>query len=142
MLHTKIMYCIHKSMRGAELPRHLPHRYVGRAEIILHSRMGGHCVVPRNGPAYLGTKVVENGPAWRVLDDELEQLHRRIGHASSGFDEEDSEVIRVRGEIPEDGSIPSLYARGPDLLDPRDASGWEDRIAVGVGGSRWARRDC
>ena len=58
--------------------------------------MGGHCVVPRNGPAYLGAKVVENGPAWRVLDDELEQLHHRIGQASSGFDEEDSEVSRVR----------------------------------------------
>jgi hypothetical protein len=63
--------------------------------------MGGHCVVPRNGPAYLGTIVVEDGPAWRVLDDELEQLHRRIGQASSGFDEEDSEVIRVRGEVPD-----------------------------------------
>jgi hypothetical protein len=62
------MYCIHKSMRGAKLPRHLPHRNVGRAEIILHPRMGGHCVVPRNGPAYLGAKVIENGPAWRVLD--------------------------------------------------------------------------
>ena len=132
MLHTKIMYCIHKSMRGAELPRHLPHRNVGRAEIILHPRMGGHCVVPRNGPAYLGAKVVENGPAWRVLDDELEQLHRRIGQASSGFDEEDSEVIRVRGEVPEDGPIPSLFSRGPDLLDPRDASSWEERVAVGV----------
>jgi len=127
------MYRIHKSMRGAELPRHLPHRNVGRAEIILHPRMGGHCVVPRNGPAYLGAKVVENGPAWRVLDDELEQLHRRIGKASSGFDdEEDSEVIRVRGEVPEDGPIPSLFSRGPDLLDPRDASSWEDRVAVGV----------
>jgi hypothetical protein len=84
LLHTKIMYCMHKSMRGAELLRHLPHRNVGRAEIILHPRMGGHCVVPRNCPAYLGAKVVENGPAWRVLDDELEQLHRRIGQASSG----------------------------------------------------------
>ena len=132
MLHTKIMYCIHKSMRGAELLRHLPHRNVGRAEIILHPRMGGHCVVPRNGPAYLGAKVVENGPAWRVLDDELEQLHRRIGQASSGFDEEDSEVIRVRGEIPEDGPIPSYLACGPDLLDPGDASSWEDRVAVGI----------
>ncbi len=119
-------------MRGAELPRYLPHRNVGRAEIILHPRMGGHCVVPHNGPAYPGAKVVENGPAWRVLDDELEQLHRRIGQASSGFDEEDSEVIRVRGEVPEDGPIPSLFSRGPDLLDPRDASSWEDRVAVGA----------
>ena len=126
------MYCINKSMRGAELPRHLPHRNVGRAEIILHPRMGGHCVVPRNGPAYLGAKVVENGPAWRVLDDELEQLHRRIGQASSGFDEEDSEVIRVRGEVPEDGPIPSLFSRGRDLLDPRDAGRREDRVAVGI----------
>ncbi len=119
------MYCIRKSMHGAELPRHLPHRNVGRAEIILHPRMGGHCVVPRNGPAYLVAKVVENGPAWRVLDDELEQLHRRIGQASGGFDEEDSEVIRVHGEVPEDGPIPSL-------LDQRDASSWEERVAVGV----------
>ena len=87
------------------------------------------------GPAYLGAKVVENGPAWRVLDDELEQLHRRIGQASSGFDEEDSEVIRVRGEVPEDGPIPSLFARGPeDLLDSRDAS-------VGrIGGLPWGSR--
>ncbi len=65
--------------------------------------------------------MVENGPAWRVLDDELEQLYRRIGQASGGFDEEDSEVIWVRGEVPEDGPIPSLFSRGPDLLDPRDA---------------------
>jgi hypothetical protein len=52
--------------------------------------MGGHCVVPRNVPAYMGTKVIENGPAWRVLlDDELDQLFRRIGQASGGFHEED-----------------------------------------------------
>ena len=97
--------------------------------------MGGHhCIAPRNGPAYyLGAKVVENGPAcWRVLDDELEQLHHRISQASSGFDEKDSEVIRVRGKVHEDGPIPSLFALGPDLLDPRDASSWEDRVAVGV----------
>jgi hypothetical protein len=120
-------------MRGAELLRHLPHRNVGRAEIILHPRMGGHCVVPRNGPAYLGTIVVEDGPAWRVLDDELDQLHRRIGQASGGFHEEDGKVIRVRGAIPEDGPIPSYLACGPDLLvDPGDASSWEDRVAVGI----------
>jgi hypothetical protein len=41
-------------------------------------------------------------------------------------------VIRVRGEVPEDGPIPSLFPLGPDLLDPRDASGWKDRVAVGV----------
>ncbi len=124
------MYCIHKrSMRGAKLPRQLPHRNVGRAEIILHPRMGGHCVVPRNGPAYLGAKVVENEPAWRVLDDELDQLHRRVGQASDGFHEEDGKVIRV---IPEDGPIPSYLACGPDWLDPGDASSWEDRVAMGI----------
>ncbi len=128
MLHTKIMYCIHKGMHRAKLPRHLPHRNVGRAEIILHPRMGGHCVVPRNGPAYLGAKVVENGPAWRDLDDEVEQLHRRIGQAYSGFEEEDSEVIRVP---PEDGGpIPSLFSRGPDLLD-------QETPAVGRIGLPW-----
>ena len=111
------MYCIHKSMHGAELPRHLPHRNVGRAaEIILHPRVGGHCVVPRNDPAYLGAIMVEDGPAWRVLDDELEQLHRRIGQASGGFHEEDGKVIRVRDEIPEDGPIPSYLACGPDCV--------------------------
>jgi hypothetical protein len=57
-----VLYCIHKSMRGAELPRHLLHRNVGE-EIILHPRMGGHCVVPHNGPACYSAKVVENGPA-------------------------------------------------------------------------------
>ena len=94
------MYCIHKSMHGTELPRRLPHRGVGRAEIVLHPRMGGHCVVPRNGPAYLGTKVVKYGPAWRVLDDdELDQLHRRISKAPDGFHEEDGKVIRVSGKI-------------------------------------------
>ena len=122
------MYCIHKSMRGAELPRRLPHRNVGvGAEIILHPRMGGHCVAPRNGPAYLGTKVVKDGLAWRVLDDELDQLHRRIDQASK-----DGKVIRVSGEIPEDGPIPSYLADDPDLLDPGDASSWEDRVAVGI----------
>jgi hypothetical protein len=54
--------------------RHLPQRNVGRAKIILHPRMGGHCVVPRNGPAYLGTIMVEDGPAWRFLDDVTIQL--------------------------------------------------------------------
>ena len=127
------MYCIHKSMRGAELPRRLPHRDVGRVEIILHPRMGGHCVVPRNGPAYLGTNVVKDGPAWRVLDNELvDQLHRRIRQASRGFHEKDGKVIRVSGEIPEDGPIPSYLVSGPDLLDPGDASSWEDRVAVGI----------
>ncbi len=134
MLHTKVMYCIHKrSMRRAKLPRHLPHRNVGRAEIILHLCMGGHCVVPRNGPAYLGAKVVENEPAWRVLDDELDQLHRRVGQALGGFHEEDGKAIRVSGEIPaEDGPIPSYLASGPDWLDPGDASSWENRVAVGI----------
>ena len=79
------MYCIHKSMRGEELSRRLPHhRNVERAEIILHPRMGGHCVVPHNnGPAYLGTEMVEDGPAGRVFDDELnKQLHGGVGQAS------------------------------------------------------------
>ena len=84
------------------------------------------------------------------LDDDLEQLHRRIGQASSGCfdDEEDSdEVIRVRGEVPENGPIPSLLVHSPDFLDPRDASSWEDRVTVGVEnrsgevGGR-GRRDC
>ena len=30
-------------MCGAELPRRLPHQNMGRAEILLHPRMGGHC---------------------------------------------------------------------------------------------------
>jgi hypothetical protein len=76
--------------------------------------------------------MVKYGPAWRVLDDELEQLRRRIGQASSGFDEKDSEVIWVRGEVREDRPIPSLLVRGPDFLNPRDASSWEDRVTVGV----------
>ena len=41
-------------------------------------------------------------------------------------------MIRVRGEVPEDGPIPSLFSRSPDLLDPRDASSWEDKGAVGI----------
>jgi hypothetical protein len=85
----------------AELTRYLPHRIVGGAEIILQPCMGGYRVVARNGPTDLSTKMVKNGTAWRVLDDELEQLHRRIGQAPSGFDEIDSEVIRVRGEVPD-----------------------------------------
>ena len=94
------------------VPRRLPHRNVGKVEIILHPRMGCHCVVPRNGPVYLGTKGVEDGPAWRVLDDELVQFHRRIGLASGGFHEEDGKAIRVSGRIPEDGPIPSYIASG------------------------------
>ena len=75
-----------------------------------------HCTA--QWPAYLGVKMVENRPAWRVLDDELEQLHRRIGGQASGdFHEEDGKVIRVRGEIPEDGLIPNYLACGPNLLD-------------------------
>ena len=75
----------------------MKHNYIAASPIemwkerrlyLLHSRMGGYCVVLRNGgPAYLGTKVVEDGPTWRVLDDELDQLHRRIGQASGGFHE-------------------------------------------------------
>ena len=76
---------------GAELPHASPtYRNVGRGAeiIILHSRMGGHCVVTHNDPAYLGAEMVEDGPAGgRVfLDDELEQLHGGVGQASSGFD--------------------------------------------------------
>ena len=56
--------------------------------------MGGHCVVPRNDPAYLVTKVVEDGPALRVLNDELDQLHRRFGQASGGFHEEEHDGNR------------------------------------------------
>ena len=41
-------------------------------------------------------------------------------------------MIRVSGEVPEDGPISSLFSRGPDLLDPGDAGSWEDRVAVGV----------
>ncbi len=41
-------------------------------------------------------------------------------------------MIRVRGEVPEDGPIPSLFVRNLDLLDPRDTSSWEERITVGV----------
>jgi hypothetical protein len=126
------MYCIHKSMRGVELPRRLPHRNVERAEIILHPCMGGHCVVPRNDPAYLGTKVVKDGPAWRVLDDEFDQLHRKIGQVSGCFSKKDGKVIRVSGEISEDGPIPSYLVSGPDLLDPEHASSWEDGVAVGI----------
>ena len=64
--------------------------------------MTGHRVVACNDPTDLSTKMVKYGPAWRVLDNELEQLRRRIGQAaSSGFDEEDSEVIRVHGEVSE-----------------------------------------
>ena len=50
--------------------------------------MGGHRIVTRNGPAdLLSTKMVEDGPARRVFDDELKQLYRRIGKATSGIDE-------------------------------------------------------
>ena len=76
------MYCIHKSIRRSELTHYLPHRDVKGAEIILRPRMGGHRVVARNGPTDLSTEMVKYGPAWRVLDDKLEQLYRRIGQAS------------------------------------------------------------
>ena len=92
-------------MHGAELTRFLPHQDVGGADIILHPCKGGHCiVVPPNGPGYLNTKVVEYSPALRVLDDELEELHGRIGQASGGFDEKDGLVIRiVFEEVPRTG---------------------------------------
>ncbi len=41
-------------------------------------------------------------------------------------------MIRVHGEIPEDGPIPSYLVCGPDLLDPGNASSREDRVAVGI----------
>ena len=83
---------------------------------------------------WVGTKKVvdEDGPAWRVLDDELDQLHRRIGQASGGFHEEDGKVIRVCGEIPEDRPLPSYLVCGPDLLDPGDASSLEDWVAMRI----------
>ena len=80
---------------------------MGRAEIILYPRMGGHCVVTRNIPTDLSTKMVENPPALRVFDDEFEKLHRRIGQATGGCDEKDSKVVRVRRKVPENGPIPS-----------------------------------
>ena len=76
--------------------------------------------------------MIKDGPAWRVLDDELDQLHRRIGQASGGFHEKDGKVIWVSGEILKDGPIHSYLVSGPDLLDPGDASSWEDRVAVGI----------
>ena len=85
-------------MRRAELTCHITHRDLGGVEKILTH--GWPCVVAHNGPTDLSTKMVRNDPAWCVLDDdELGQLHRGIGHAFSGFDEEDSEVIRVCGEV-------------------------------------------
>jgi len=45
---------------------------------MLEDRRYTACVVPRNEPSYLGTEMVEDGAAGRVLDDEIEQLHRRI----------------------------------------------------------------
>ena len=80
---------MYKHMHGAELiTRYLLHRDVGGSGIILHPRMGGHRIVTRNGPAeLLTTKMVEDGPARRVFDDELKQLHRRIGKATGGIDE-------------------------------------------------------
>ena len=100
--------------------------------------MGGHCVVTRNGPAYyLGTtEMVEDGPAGgRVFffDDELEQLHGGVRQASSGFDDkEDGQVLWVLCEVSEDRPIPSLFVRGPDLLDPGDARSGLNGDAVRV----------
>ena len=120
------MYCIHKSMHGEKITPPPPPPKCGKSGDNTAPTRGRPLRCTAQWPRLSGCKSVESGPAWRVLDDELEQLDRRIGQASSGFDEEDSEVIRVRGEVPEDGSIPRLFSRGPDLLDPRDASSWED----------------
>ena len=70
---------------------------------MLHPRMGGHCVVTRNGPADLSTEKVQNRAACRVFDDELEQLHGGLRQAAGGFDKEDGKMLRVFGKIPENG---------------------------------------
>jgi hypothetical protein len=60
--------------------------------------MDGHRVrCSAKWPHRSETKIVKYGRAWRVLDNDLEQLHRRIGQASSGFDdEEDSDEVMIR----------------------------------------------
>ena len=70
-------------------------------------------------------------------DEELKQLHGGVGHtgvASSGFDKEDGLVLRVLCEAPRTCQlIPSLFVRGPNLLNPGNArSGWNDGDAVRV----------
>ena len=45
------MYCIHKNIHEAELPRRLPHRDVRGAGVVLNPCMGGHHIVTCNGTA-------------------------------------------------------------------------------------------
>ena len=51
---------------------------------------------------------------------------------SRGFDKDDGQVFRVLCEFAEDRPMPSLFVRGPDLLDPGDAKkGWNgDAVRV------------
>ena len=62
--------------------------------------------MPRNVPAFLIIKVVKDGVIRRILDDELEQIHDKV------------QVVQILHEVAENGPIPSLLVRGPDLLNP------------------------
>ena len=81
-------------------------------------------------------------------DEELKQLHGGVGHtgvASSGFDKEDGLVLRVLCEAPRTCQlIPSLFVRGPNLLNPGNArSGWNGdavRVAHRSGEVGWGGR--
>ena len=76
---------------GAELTRNLPHRDVGGADVVLDPCMGGHRIVTCDGTADLTTESMQDGAAWRILDNVLDQVHGGIGEASGGFDEENGQ---------------------------------------------------
>ena len=106
------MYCIHKNIHEAELPRRLPHRDVREAGVVLNPCMGDHHIVTCNGTADdLTTKGVQDGAAGGVFDDELDQVHGGVGEASAGFDEENGKVLGVIHEIAEDWAVPGPFSR-------------------------------
>ena len=113
------MYCIHKNMRGAELPRNLSHRDVRGAGVVLNPCMGGHHrIVTGNGTADLTTKGVQDGAAGGFFDDELDQVHGGVGEASAGFDDENGKVLGVIHEVAEDGAVPGSFVRLAEQKDP------------------------
>ena len=44
-------------------------------------------------PSDLTTKGVQDGAAGGIFDDKLDQVHRGVGEASGGFDEENGKVL-------------------------------------------------
>ncbi len=90
------------------MEQNLPTTTLRGAGVVLNPCMGGHRIVTCNGTADLTTEGVH----------ELDQVHGGVREASSGFDEENGQVLGVIHEVAEDGAVPGPFVRLAEREDP------------------------